>query len=129
MPYGSLITTAAGALKLVQAFAGRPAGFLSPDLIAEARRDQTRRLPGRIIGLYDWKRSPWGLGVELRGQKQPHAVTPAASPDSFGHVGASGAMAWVDPALDGAWVILGPRLYHEWWPHLPDLTAAILAGF
>jgi beta-lactamase class C len=126
LPYGGLVTTAAGANRLVQAFAGRPNGFLPPDLLAEARRDQTSGLPGRLLGLWEWERAPWGLGAELRGGKTPHAVATEASPGSFGHLGASGCQAWYDPSAGVAWGIFGPRLFFEWWEHMPAIGAAIL---
>lgn len=79
LPWGGLVTTAAGALALVRAFAGRPAGFLSPALLAEATRDQADGRPGRMVFL-EWPRCPWGLGVELRGDKTPHWTPAEASP-------------------------------------------------
>src|SRR5438034_1139441 len=51
LPWGSLVTTAAGALALARAFAGVPAGFLPPALLAEATRDQAAGLGGRMIFL------------------------------------------------------------------------------
>ncbi len=125
-PYSGLVTTAAGANLLVQAFAGRTAVFLPPALLAEATRDQTGGLPGHLLGLWDWERAPWGLGVELRGLKTPHAVAGEASPGSFGHLGASGCLAWYDPSAGIAWGIFGPRLFFEWWTHMPAISTAIL---
>src|SRR5437763_739035 len=46
LPWGGMLTTAAGALALVQAFAGLPDGFLAPALRAEATRDQSGGLAG-----------------------------------------------------------------------------------
>lgn len=126
-PWGGLVTTAAGALALVEAFAGRPAGFLPPALCAEAVRDQTGGLAGGLIAPHRWPRCPWGLGVELRGDKRPHWTPRTAAPDSFGHVGASGALAWFDPRADTAWAILGARTFEKWWQTWPSIGAAALA--
>jgi len=126
MPYGSLVTTAYGALRLARTFLGITPGFLPDALLAEARSDQTGGLPGSMAGMFAWEQAPWGLGVELRGVKNPHAIAPQASPDSFGHLGSSGASAWVDPAHDVAWVMLGARAFSEWWQRMPEVSAAIL---
>jgi beta-lactamase class C len=133
LPWAGLVTTAAGALELVRAFARtvpcRPA-FLPPALAAEATRDQTGGLPGGFGDLYmDWDRCPWGLGVELRGDKTPHQSPPAASPASFGHLGASGCLAWADPARAVAWAaVLGPRSLRSWETHWAEIGNAILGA-
>jgi len=48
-PSGGLVATPAGALALVRAFRGQPAGFLRPATLAAAVRDQTGGLGGGII--------------------------------------------------------------------------------
>jgi beta-lactamase class C len=126
-PGGGLVTPAAGALRLVQAFTGQPSGFLSPALLAEATRDQTGGLPGGIMaGVMEWPRCPWGLGVELRGEKMPHMAPREAAPTSFGHGGASGALVWADPAVGIAWAMLGTRTFLSWWPDWASIGSAIL---
>ncbi|HLZ96707.1 MAG TPA: hypothetical protein VKP66_02105, partial [Steroidobacteraceae bacterium] len=44
-------------------------------------------------------------GVELRDAKTPHWTPASASAASFGHVGASGCVAWVDPTAGIGWAI------------------------
>lgn len=127
LPWGGLITTAAGALALARAFAGVPAGFLPPDLLADATRDQTGGLSGRMIFL-EWEKCPWGLGVELRGEKTPHWTPVEASSNSFGHVGASGCIAWADPSNGIAWAMLSTRFFADWWQTWPAIGAAILSA-
>jgi beta-lactamase class C len=127
LPWGGLVTTAAGALALVRAFAGYPPGFLAPGLLAEATRDQTGELAGAMTGLQG-RRSRWGLGVELRGDQARHWTPVAASARSFGHVGTSGGLAWVDPAVGVAWAMLGARYFVDWWRDWPAIGAAILAA-
>jgi CubicO group peptidase (beta-lactamase class C family) len=128
MPWGGLVTTISGALALVRAFAGQPAGFLPPALLAEATRDQTRGLPGGMIGLYEWPRNPWGLGVDLLGDKEPHWAPLSAGTDSFGHAGASGCLAWYDPERRLAWAFHGLRTVNDWYNGFPSVTGAILAA-
>lgn len=126
LPWGGLLTTAAGALGLVRAFAGVPAGFLPPALLAEATRDQTGGLGGGFWDPLLWRRCPWGLGAELRGDKAPHWAPAEVAPASFGHAGASGCLAWADPAADVAWAMLGSRFFADWWTTWPAIGAAIL---
>lgn len=128
MPWGGLVTTAAGVLALAQAFAGVPTGFLSPGLLADAVRDQTGGLGGGFFEPLWWAHSPWGLGAELRGDKAPHWTPPQASPRSFGHAGASGCLVWHDPAAGLTYAILGTRAFDSWWPTWQTIGAAILAA-
>ncbi|HSR26175.1 MAG TPA: serine hydrolase, partial [Candidatus Eisenbacteria bacterium] len=125
LPWGGMVTTAAGALKLVRAFAGEPAGYLRPETLAAATHDQTNGLPTPAGGPYDFMAGPWGLGPELRGDKALWAPAEAGA-DSFGHVGASGCMTWVAPAAGVAWAALASRVIGE-----PDhwlFTGAAAAG-
>ncbi|MFN8471915.1 MAG: serine hydrolase domain-containing protein [Anaerolineae bacterium] len=129
-PWAGLVTNAEGALRLVQAYRGRPAGFLSPSLADAAARDATGGLSGGFGGPLRWSPCPWALGPEARGAKTPYWAPLEASPLSFGHSGASGALAWADPAADLAWVILGTRTGDGGWllQAAPDIGARILAG-
>ena len=119
LPGGGLATTAAGALALARAFYGVPPGFLRPATRAAATCDQTGGAGGGFTSL-QWEPCPWGLGPELRGAKRPHWTSEAASPASFGHGGAGGKLAWVDPQAGVARALL---------THVPDLPtmARVLA--
>jgi CubicO group peptidase (beta-lactamase class C family) len=112
MPWVGLVTTAEGALRLLGAFAG---DFLRPDTRARATSDQTGGLAGGFGGPLMWDPSPWGLGPDLRGQKRPHWAPASASPGSYGHAGASGCLAWHDPARDLSWVLIGTRTADGGW--------------
>lgn len=127
-PWGGLVTTAAGALRLAQAFAG-VGGFLPQALLQESTSDQVRGLPGTIVGMLNWQHAVWGLGPEVRGvAKDPCFAPPEASPESFGHAGASGCLVWCDPAAGVSWFIHGLRTFDAWWPAWPGLGAAVLAA-
>ena len=128
LPWAGLIITAAGALTLVRAFGGAPAGFLPPELLAEATADQTDGVGGGTPGFLEWPRCPWGLGPELRGAKRPFYLPDAASPAAYGHVGASGSLAFADPEAGVAWAMLAPRTLPGWWLRWPAIGAAILAA-
>ena len=123
--YG-LVTTAEGALALVRVFADVPGGILSRAMTAEARSDQVGDLGGGVIGYYEWERAPWGLGPEIRGRKSPYWAPVEASQESFGHAGASGCLAWCDPAAGVAYAWLGTRGSDTWMndPALP-INAAL----
>lgn len=130
LPWAGLVTTADGALRIVQAFGGRPSGFLSGLLRAEAIRSQTGDLDGGFVPPLWWPRCPWGLGPELRGDKTPHWTPPEAGADSFGHSGGSGCLAWSSPSAGAAWAILGARTADSGWlfRRAPAIVAAILGG-
>jgi CubicO group peptidase (beta-lactamase class C family) len=120
-PTRDLITTAAGSLALARAFAGVPSGFLRPESRTAATRDQTDGAGGGMSSL-QYARSPWGLGPELPGDKQPHWAPVAASPRSFGHAGAGGRVAWMDPDAGVGWAVITSRLIAT-----PPEIAAVLA--
>jgi hypothetical protein len=76
----------------------------------------------------EWERCPWGLGADLRGEKQPHFAPTEAAPTSYGHAGASGCLAWADPSAGVSWAMLGARLLVDWWDEWGRIGAAILAA-
>lgn len=131
LPWGGLYSTVEGALRILLAFQGRPASFLSPELRAEALQNQTGMLNGGFVKPLMWSPCPWGLGADLRGTKEPHWVPAEAGPSSFGHSGASGALAWAVPELDLAWVILGTRAADSGWlvRRGPGIGRAILQAY
>jgi CubicO group peptidase (beta-lactamase class C family) len=85
-------------------------------------------LPG--FGRFD--PCPWGLGVEIRGDKQPHWTGSANSPETYGHFGRSGSFLWVDPAAGVVCAGLGDRPFGPWaaarWPQLADAVLNQVAG-
>jgi CubicO group peptidase (beta-lactamase class C family) len=66
----------------------------------------------------------WGLGVELRDEKDPHWTGSLNSPRTFGHFGGSGTFLWVDPEADLALACLTGLQFGPWaleaWPRLAD---------
>jgi CubicO group peptidase (beta-lactamase class C family) len=128
LPWSGLVTTAEGALKLVRAFAGEPRDILSDALRHEATQNQTDDLAGGYGGRFDYPRAPWGLGVDLRGDKKPHWTPSNASPRTFGHAGASGCVGWHDPEAKVSWAILGTRTADNAWlvRGAPKIAEAIL---
>jgi beta-lactamase class C len=128
LPWAGLVTNVDGALSLVRAFDGAVPGFLGAAARAEAVRSQTGQLSGGFVDPLLWSPCPWGLGPEVRGHKAPHWVPAEAGPGSFGHSGASGALAWAAPEHSVAWAILGARTADNGWllRRAPAIGAAVL---
>jgi CubicO group peptidase (beta-lactamase class C family) len=97
----------------------------------ESRRIQYPALAGIVPGVGRYERCPWGLGFEVRGEKQPHWTGTTNSPRTFGHFGGSGTMFWIDPDCDLALVALADRDFDEWSDaalrHWPELSDAVIA--
>ena len=126
LPWGGLCTNAGGALALVDAFMPHST-FLAPQTRDAATQDHTNGLAGGFMAPLMWQQSPWGLGVELRGHKQPHWMTSHFSAHSFGHSGSSGMLVWADPEYMFRIVICGTRAADGGWllRHGPKLSALL----
>lgn len=79
-------------------------------------------LAGVLPGYGRQDPNPWGLGVELRGHKQPHWTSPENSAGTWGHFGRAGTFVWFDPAAALGLVVLTDRDFDQWaveaWPPL-----------
>ena len=129
LPWSGLIADPRGALTLARAFQD---AFLQAATGLAAVADQSEGLSGGLIGTLEWSPCPWGLGPELRGTKGPRHWAPAtASPGSWGHAGASGCIAWCDPAADVAWFLAGTRTTRSGWllDAGPRVGAALLEAY
>lgn len=81
---------------------------------ANVSTPQFPTLAGVIPGLGSYDPNPWGVGAEIRGDKQPHWTGTTNSPRTFGHFGGSGTMMWVDPDIATGVVALTDRDFDEW---------------
>jgi CubicO group peptidase (beta-lactamase class C family) len=87
-------------------------------------------LAGIVPGVGRFDPCPWGLGVEIRGDKAPHWTGGANSPQTFGHFGGAGTMLWVDPGAGVGLVALTDRRFDDWpdalasWSSLSDTVVA-----
>lgn len=131
--HGSPAHGAHGSSTDVTLFVGE---MLRPQLLA----DQTYRvvissqfpdLAGIVPDVGRFDPCPWGLGVEIRGDKSPHWTGRTNAPSTFGHFGGSGTMMWVDPSINAGVVALTDRPFTEWrddalvlWPELSDAVVA-----
>ncbi len=105
--------------------------LLAPSTYADVVSVQFPTLAGIVPDVGRFDPCPWGLGVEVRGDKAPHWTGRANSPATFGHFGGAGTMMWVDPAIETGVVALTDRPFDEWrddalvlWPELSDAVAA-----
>jgi len=106
------------------------------DTAAEAVRPQWPELAGIVPGMGRFDRCPWGLGFELRGEKDPHWTGRHNTASTFGHFGGAGTMFWIDPDVDPqaplAVIALTDRDFDEWarqaWPELSDAVVHEFAG-
>ncbi len=106
--------------------------LISPGTFATAVTVAFPGLKGRLPGVGTFDPLDWGLGFELRDDKDPHWTGRRNSTGTYGHFGASGTFIWVDPALDRALVCLTDREYGSWaldaWPALSDRLVQALSG-
>jgi len=105
------------------------AELLVPTLVAqetldEATSTQFPGLTGVLPGFGRLEPNDWGLGFELRHEKQPHWTGRRNSPGTFGHFGAAGTFLWVDPDAGVALACLTDLEFGDWakqaWPRLSD---------
>ena len=96
--------------------------ILDSSLVATATAVAYPGLTGVLPGFGRQEPNPWGLGLEVRGDKSPHWTAPQNSPRTFGHFGQSGSFLWVDPDAQLACVSAGATAYGAWaaeaWPRL-----------
>lgn len=94
--------------------------LIGPTSLAEATTVQFPELRGVIPGLGQFDPNPWGLAMEIRGDKTPHWTAPTHSPRTFGHFGGTGTYLWVDPDRGLAAVAISGTEYGPWandvWP-------------
>ena len=109
----------------------------TPALVAPETHEEmiAVQFPGLDGVLPDFGRfSPldWGLGVELKGEKDHHSSGARMSARTFGHFGGSGAFVWVDPVAGVACAALTTREFGKWakeaWPRLSDAVLAETAA-
>jgi CubicO group peptidase (beta-lactamase class C family) len=130
VPHGAAAAGLAGPLRDLVAL-GRE--LATPTLIsAETHRDATsvqwEGLAGVLPGFGRFDPCDWGLGVEIRGDKQPHWTGTTNSPTTFGHFGRSGSFVWIDPDAGVLCAGLSARSFGPWavrsWPVLADAVLA-----
>jgi CubicO group peptidase (beta-lactamase class C family) len=101
-PWGGMHATTTDLAALLQTFLNGGAyegrRLLKPETAKAMITDQNR-------GLH----SPWGLGWALAGSRAWNYFGKRVSPNTFGHVGATGTIAWADPEKELICVVLTNR--------------------
>ena len=88
--------------------------LVSAPLAALAGLSQFPDLAGVVPGYGRFVPCPWGLGVEIRGEKSPHGTAPDASARMIGHFGQSGSFVWADRDLRAAAAFVGAEPFGAW---------------
>ena len=105
-PWGGLLTTTVEMTALCQAFLYEGAlngtRILSPATVSAMTTDQTSAMPE--LSRTDRFGQRWGLGWRLR-DRVSSIFADLTSDATFGHEGATGTVAWVDPATETTCVL------------------------
>ncbi len=88
--------------------------LLSQQMSRELATVQYPELIGIVPGYGMQKPCPWGLGFEIKGQKDPHWTGASMPPETIGHFGVSGTYMWFVPEARTALVVLTDRDFGEW---------------
>ena len=103
--------------------------LVSQELLSQALSVQFSELAGIVPGYGRYNPCPWGLGFEIKGQKNPHWTGENQPADTVGHFGQAGTYVWIHPASRIGMVALTDRAFGEWakplWSHT---NAQVWAG-
>jgi CubicO group peptidase (beta-lactamase class C family) len=109
--------------------------LVDPGTATDAFTAQYPELAGIVPGVGRFDPCPWGLGLEIRGDKSPHWTGRTNSSATVGHFGGAGTMMWVDPVAGCGLVALTDRAFDDWsveamkrWPELSDAVVSEVAG-
>jgi len=98
--------------------------LVAPETLAEATAVAFAGLAGVLPDFGRFDPNDWGLGVEIKGAKDPHWTGSRNTGRTFGHFGGSGTFLWVDPEPRVALACLTDRDFGDWakeaWPRLSD---------
>lgn len=105
-PWGGMMTTVSEMTRMCQVFlqGGSLNGVrvLATTTVKAMRSDQTSNFPRLIRS--DRRERRWGLGWEIQGRDRP-IFSDLASDKTFGHRGATGTVAWMDPKTQTTCVV------------------------
>lgn len=128
---------AAGGVSTAHDLAIFAAELLHPKLVSKQTLDDARSvqfpgLAGVLPGYGAQRPNDWGLGFELKSNKNPHWTGKLNSAETFGHFGQSGTFIWVDPKIETALVVLSDRAFGPWakevWAPFSDQVIKELCG-
>lgn len=88
--------------------------LISHGLAERAMSPQFPGLAGVVPGYGRHDPCPWGLGIEIRGEKTPHWTGPGFPGATVGHFGISGSFLWVDREHGATCAFLGAEKFGPW---------------
>src|SRR6201999_256070 len=104
----------------------------APASVHELLATQFGELPGEVAGVARWDACAWGLGLDVRGTREPHWTGDALSATANTHCGGAGTLAWIDRERAIGLVALANRgSYSGWWARpggWADLTTAVISA-
>jgi CubicO group peptidase (beta-lactamase class C family) len=96
--------------------------LIAPETATAMRTIQFPSLSGVLPGYGRMDPCPWGLGIEIRGFKDPHWIPPSWGSGAFGHFGQAGGFLAVDESRHLGVATLGDEPFGPWaieaWPSL-----------
>lgn len=120
--YGSLEDLVRLAVEL------RQPRLVAAETLHEATSVQFPGLAGVLPDFGRYDPMDWGLGVEVKGAKDPHWTGARTSAGTYGHFGGSGTFLWLDPESALACACLTDREFGPWakdaWPRFSDALVA-----
>ena len=118
LPWGGLYGTVSDVARFAGSFLRGQTGDdpLAPATRAAMIVDQTGGVPGGVeSGKIHWPVGRWGLGWEVKGEKERHWTGMRASPRTFCHFGQAGTLVWGDPDRDLALAVFTNRAVSRVW--------------
>ena len=134
VPWAGLYGTPRDLVTFAAAFLPHGPRLLSGAGVEAMTGDQTGGVPGGVESAKTvWPVGRWGLGWEVKGEKQRHWTGELTSPRTVCHFGQAGTLLWADPAHELALAVFANRsVSHMWtfilsrWARLSNaLVAAI----
>jgi len=88
--------------------------LIAPQTLAMATSPVFPELRGVLPGFGAADPNLWGLGFEIRGNKNPHWTGIRHDPTTFGHFGGSGSFLWIDPTRRLIGASVSTEVFGEW---------------
>ncbi|MDQ3613013.1 MAG: beta-lactamase family protein [Chloroflexota bacterium] len=129
--WGGYFGSAQDVLRFAASFLPDQSSPLPPEVRREMTTDQTGGVPGGVNSAgVRWERGSWGLGWEVKGDKDRHWTGTLTSARTWCHWGQSGTLVWVDPDRELGLAVFGNRSAANAWPLRPprwsDLSDAVV---
>lgn len=130
--WGGYYGSAQDVLRFAASFLPELVSPLSPETRREMTTDQTGGVPGGVNSAgVRWEHGSWGLGWEVKGEKQRHWAGTLTSTRTWCHWGQSGTLVWVDPERQLGLAVFGNKTVANAWPLRPprwsDLSDAVVS--